>query len=78
METMTIDELNRLTAHPEELSRHTLSPLAELVETYPYAQSIVMLYLLNLSILGDLRYDCLLYTSPSPRDKRQSRMPSSA
>ena len=25
--------------------------------------------------LGDL---CLLYTSPSPRDKRQSRMPSSA
>ena len=25
-----------------------------------------------------LRYACLLYTSPSPRDKRQSRMPSSA
>ena len=24
------------------------------------------------------RYLCLLYTSPSPRDKRQSRMPSSA
>ena len=23
-------------------------------------------------------YFCLLYTSPSPRDKRQSRMPSSA
>ena len=23
-------------------------------------------------------YTCLLYTSPSPRDKRQSRMPSSA
>ena len=26
----------------------------------------------------DLEEDCLLYTSPSPRDKRQSRMPSSA
>ena len=26
----------------------------------------------------DQEYDCLLYTSPSPRDKRQSRMPSSA
>ena len=26
----------------------------------------------------DLNSDCLLYTSPSPRDKRQSRMPSSA
>ena len=25
-----------------------------------------------------LDVDCLLYTSPSPRDKRQSRMPSSA
>ena len=25
-----------------------------------------------------LFYSCLLYTSPSPRDKRQSRMPSSA
>ena len=23
-------------------------------------------------------YDCLLYTSPSPRDKHRSRMPSSA
>ena len=38
------------------------------------------------TLLGELEYDhlviaigaCLLYTSPSPRDKRQSRMPSSA
>ena len=27
---------------------------------------------------SDKPYTCLLYTSPSPRDKRQSRMPSSA
>ena len=27
---------------------------------------------------GTILYTCLLYTSPSPRDKRQSRMPSSA
>ena len=27
---------------------------------------------------GGKHNDCLLYTSPSPRDKRQSRMPSSA
>ena len=27
---------------------------------------------------GGFWYGCLLYTSPSPRDKRQSRMPSSA
>ena len=27
---------------------------------------------------SDNSWGCLLYTSPSPRDKRQSRMPSSA
>ena len=30
------------------------------------------------SILEYSKNACLLYTSPSPRDKRQSRMPSSA
>ena len=29
-------------------------------------------------VVGNLAEACLLYTSPSPRDKRQSRMPSSA
>ena len=29
-------------------------------------------------VLNQLYKLCLLYTSPSPRDKRQSRMPSSA
>ena len=28
--------------------------------------------------IGALFKNCLLYTSPSPRDKRQARMPSSA
>ena len=28
--------------------------------------------------LNELRNDCLLYTSPSPRDRQKSRMPSSA
>ena len=30
------------------------------------------------SIMAKKKCSCLLYTSPSPRDKRQSRMPSSA
>ena len=30
------------------------------------------------AVLSAMAYVCLLYTSPSPRDKRQSRMPSSA
>ena len=29
-------------------------------------------------LISDGEFICLLYTSPSPRDKRQSRMPSSA
>ena len=32
----------------------------------------------NATVNFTLCGDCLLYTSPSPRDKRQSRMPSSA
>ena len=32
---------------------------------------------LNFELFEDL-YDCLLYTSPSPRDRTRSRMPSSA
>ena len=35
------------------------------------------LYLFNVGAVETLK-GCLLYTSPSPRDKRQSRMPSSA
>ena len=29
-------------------------------------------------VQGDVSYGCLLYTSPSPRDRTRSRMPSSA
>ena len=32
----------------------------------------------QLQIIAAQQKTCLLYTSPSPRDKRQSRMPSSA
>ena len=30
------------------------------------------------TVIGELMECCLLYTSPSPRDQRGSRMPSSA
>ena len=33
---------------------------------------------LELLVLSGEFYDCLLYTSPSPRDRQKSRMPSSA
>ena len=32
----------------------------------------------SLAVLNSGAYSCLLYTSPSPRDQRGSRMPSSA
>ena len=32
----------------------------------------------NIDIVGDQYKSCLLYTSPSPRDRTRSRMPSSA
>ena len=44
------------------------------VERYDLMMSRVR----GLLALTKLGYSCLLYTSPSPRDKRQSRMPSSA
>ena len=33
---------------------------------------------IELTNLPSMSYDCLLYTSPSPRDRQKSRMPSSA
>ena len=32
----------------------------------------------NVKIIENKDYSCLLYTSPSPRDRTRSRMPSSA
>ena len=36
------------------------------------------LLLISAILIGIWAYSCLLYTSPSPRDQRGSRMPSSA
>ena len=50
-------------------------------ETAETIQVIIERYLVPKLVgqsLLDYQSTCLLYTSPSPRDKRQSRMPSSA
>ena len=39
---------------------------------------VLAVYECDDEMIEEVSYDCLLYTSPSPRDKRQSRMPSSA
>ena len=52
--------------------------LSERLEPNSLAQVIGSWYDDCESILGDRGATCLLYTSPSPRDQRGSRMPSSA
>ena len=65
-------------------------PLLNSVTT-PYAEALLQVVNENsqteemvsevkqlLELINDSPEFCLLYTSPSPRDKRQSRMPSSA
>ena len=70
----------------------TICFLTEMWERFSYygMRTILVLYLVKYHLYSaqeasfiygayaGLVYICLLYTSPSPRDKRQSRMPSSA
>ena len=42
------------------------------------ADKCAKLYNIKSKTVSDLLKDCLLYTSPSPRDRTRSRMPSSA
>ena len=51
--------------------KNTLTLSAELINSVKPNKGIMLL-------MANKGYTCLLYTSPSPRDKRQSRMPSSA
>ena len=49
-------------------------------EDYQHVDLLTNLMLASVPLMEeDIKFrNCLLYTSPSPRDKRQSRMPSSA
>ena len=55
---------------------------AEAVKAYDASlaidPSVASVYANKAAALSGQGRSCLLYTSPSPRDKRQSRMPSSA
>ena len=43
-----------------------------------FQKNNVQIFSSNFTLYGDMSNRCLLYTSPSPRDQRGSRMPSSA
>ena len=62
----------------EELFKnHPESPTFN-IKSIPGSYAQPILYPYNPNFCLSSQYSCLLYTSPSQRDKRQSRMPSSA
>ena len=48
----------------------------EIINTFPEIK--IKTFPTSTVIQGEYAYTCLLYTSPSPRDRTRSRMPSSA
>ena len=49
-----------------------------MMSSYYYHYSPSFKYSVGAEYINDRYYNCLLYTSPSPRDVEESRMPSSA
>ena len=62
----------------EDLSREMLTKLEAAVEKISEGNNRIAQILTKHDERIEQSMNCLLYTSPSPRDKRQSRMPSSA
>ena len=69
-------QVSRSIAHPYQLLKDFSKYMGLLVE--PEIASKLTLQRGKLAKMLEQYVHCLLYTSPSPRDKRQSRMPSSA
>ena len=68
-----MDNLHNASAHLQELdARHHLHPFSDAVSLAKRGARVIT------KAEGVYLWDCLLYTSPSPRDQRGSRMPSSA
>ena len=64
------------------IATQVTSPVLVPIKTTFYAALLICMPIFFIEMWGFLKpglySHCLLYTSPSPRDKRQSRMPSSA
>ena len=59
--------------------RELLDLLGALEKNFAFADLDDFYFLSRAALVKDEKhYDCLLYTSPSPRDRQKSRMPSSA
>ena len=81
MEAKSVEQPHRLTL--DSRSRLSVTGVLE-VESFDETEILLTSTRGPLSIRGQglrlqqLSIDCLLYTSPSPRDRTRSRMPSSA
>ena len=79
--TMTLHRLayaRIITATHHVKVPHEDLPLLAVSDDGKWYRELSETELLECDRIRDTYYCCLLYTSPSPRDKRQSRMPSSA
>ena len=66
-------------ASPVEVEEAIVIPIEAALESIDEVDEVNATASQNLAVVtAELRSGCLLYTSPSPRDQRGSRMPSSA
>ena len=54
---MEVADLFRLMENPALLNKETLPQLQQMVNSYPYFQVVRMLYLKNLAVLNDIRFN---------------------
>ena len=75
--TLKVEEKVRIIApEPEDILLEEDGEMESYLKTKVELEALQRSRFVN--VVEDLYGSCLLYTSPSPRDKRQSRMPSSA
>ena len=68
------DHIERLPPYQDSILNRKITPSLDAMKQGHYVESGLPLYF----SIGDWANICLLYTSPSPRDRQKSRMPSSA
>ena len=78
IESMRTDAIATLSADDKKTLAGLLKPPGPATDEPLPVRELVREWKLHDFEDAALGKDCLLYTSPSPRDKRQSRMPSSA
>ena len=77
-EAQSLGILDGVTTNPSLMAKEGITGQKNIIDHYLKICDIVDGDVSAEVISVDYNGICLLYTSPSPRDKRQSRMPSSA